>query len=64
MSITESESSDIIWGARNIGAVLGLTERQAFYRLEAGDIGCARKIGAIWVARRSALLALFDKQDA
>ena len=39
------ENADVIWGAKAIGQALGLNERQAFHRLEAGQIPGARKVG-------------------
>jgi hypothetical protein len=46
---------DLIWGAKAIGAVLNLDERQAFYQLEAGRIPGARKFGRKWSASRLVL---------
>jgi hypothetical protein len=56
-------ASDIVWGAAAIGAVIGLNERQAFYRLERGQIP-ARKFGDAWVTSRQALLRLFAPEAA
>lgn len=36
-----------VWGAANIGKVLNLTPRQAFYALERGLVD-ADKVGARW----------------
>jgi hypothetical protein len=35
--------SEVVWGARAIGAVIGLGERQTHYLLEAGAIRAAHK---------------------
>jgi hypothetical protein len=53
VNIAKSNPSDddelqMIWGARAIGAVLKLDERQAFLQLEAGRIPGARKFGRKW----------------
>jgi hypothetical protein len=45
-----SSDLDLIWGAKAIGIVLNLDERQAFYQLEAGRIPGARKWGRKWSA--------------
>jgi hypothetical protein len=54
---------DVVWGAKNIGAVIGLNERQAYHRLERGQIP-ARKFGNTWAASRQALLRLFAPEAA
>jgi hypothetical protein len=46
---------DLIWGAKAIGVVLNLDERQAFYQLEAGRIPGARKWGRKWSASGAVL---------
>jgi len=53
---TIDENSDVIWGAANIGKVIGRSERVAFYLLEQGLLP-GRKLGGRWVASRKALLA-------
>jgi len=57
------KNTDVIWGAKAIGQALGLSERQAFHRLEAGQIPGARKIGKSWAASRSAILRMFSADD-
>jgi hypothetical protein len=42
--ILDDDGLQMIWGAAAIGAVLNLTERQAFFQLEAGRIPGARKV--------------------
>jgi hypothetical protein len=48
--ILDDDGLQMIWGAAAIGAVLNLTERQAFFQLEAGRIPGARKFGRNWGA--------------
>lgn len=50
-------NSDVIWGAKNIGAEVNLTEEQARYHLRLGTFGdAAKKIGhRSWAASRSRL---------
>jgi hypothetical protein len=54
-----SPDSDFVWGAEEIGALLGRNPRQTHHLLSKGDIKCARKIGGRWVASRTALLREF-----
>jgi hypothetical protein len=61
-SVKEAETviqSDFLWGADQIGPAIGLSTRQAYHRLDAGQIRCARKVGGIWFANRAALLKEF-----
>jgi hypothetical protein len=51
----EINELDLVWGAREIGRVIGRTERQTFYLLEIGAIKCAKKAGTQYVASRAAL---------
>ena len=55
---------DIVWGAAAIGQVINLNERQAYHRLEQGQIPCARKFGNMWAASRRSLLGLFAPEAA
>jgi hypothetical protein len=41
-----ADKSEVAWGARAIGEVIGLTERQTHYLLEAGAIRAAHKATA------------------
>jgi hypothetical protein len=52
-----------LWGAAEIGAAIGRTERQAFYLLEAGSLP-AKKVGRQWVAEHGKLLAAVVGDDA
>jgi hypothetical protein len=53
--ISSDDEIDLIWGAKAIGAVLNLNERQAFFQLEAGRIPGARKWGRKWSASGAVL---------
>jgi hypothetical protein len=57
------EKLGIVWGARDIGAVIGLTARQASYLLEKGAIRAARKVtaerGSRWCASITGLREQF-----
>jgi hypothetical protein len=44
-----------LWGAREIAAVLNLTERQVWHKLEKGQLP-AEKVGKLWVSTRRRLL--------
>jgi hypothetical protein len=59
-STDQAASTDIVWGAKAIGQVLGLTERQTYHRLESDQIPCARKFGTTWAASKRALQRLFE----
>lgn len=39
------ETLGLVWGARNIGKIIGRSERQTHYLLETGAIRAARKAG-------------------
>jgi hypothetical protein len=54
-----TESSDIVWGAEEIGAIINRSNRQTYHLLERGFIKCARKVGQQWAASRRALLREF-----
>jgi hypothetical protein len=49
-------ASDIVWGAADIGAVIGLSPSKTYHRLISGHIQSARKKGGRWCASRSELL--------
>jgi hypothetical protein len=54
-----TSSSDIIWGAEEIGRVINRNPRQVWHLLDRGEIKCARKVGGRWCASRAALLREF-----
>jgi hypothetical protein len=53
--IIDDADLQMIWGAKSIGRALNLTERQAFFQLEAGRIPGARKFGRNWGASGAVL---------
>ena len=55
-----SSTLDLLWGARAIGAALGLDERQAYYLLESGALPMAKKVGKRWAVPRAALHDFFS----
>jgi hypothetical protein len=62
-----TETLDIVWGARDIGKVIGRTERQTHYLLETGAIRAARKTSSKarsrWFAAVSGLREQFCQDD-
>lgn len=60
----QSESLDLVWGAKAIAQVLGCTERKTFHMLEKGELPCARQVGSRWVASRKALERFFEGEAA
>lgn len=59
-AVVTTDPDAIVWGAKAIGAVIGRNERQAYHLLENGALRGARKIGGVWSAKRSSLLAQWD----
>ena len=61
---TVDENSDLVWGAAEIGPVIGRSARITFYLLEKGILP-GRKLGGRWVASRKALLpAVIGEEQA
>jgi hypothetical protein len=56
----QEDSHEIIWGAKAIGALIGLSERKTFHLLETGQIKGAKKFGRRWCITRQNLMANFD----
>lgn len=54
---------DLVWGAREIGAVLGTNEPRTYALLSSGLIP-AKRVGRTWCANRSELLAFFTMTPA
>jgi hypothetical protein len=52
--VSETNSLDLVWGARSIARLIGKSERATFHLLEKGDLP-AKKVGAQWVVSRKAL---------
>jgi hypothetical protein len=50
-----SDKIDLVWGAKAIGALLNLDERQTYYQLESGRVPGARKWGRQWTASGAVL---------
>jgi len=50
----ETERVEPVWGAVDIGDVIGTSPRKTFYLLEKGILP-ARKVGAIWQSTRGEL---------
>jgi hypothetical protein len=55
-----TDGNEIIWGAKAIGAVIGLSERKTFHLLETGQLKGAMKIGRRWCISRQNLMANFE----
>jgi hypothetical protein len=55
--MSQADSDTPVWGAAEIGAVIGKPERAVFHLLENGLLP-ARKVGGRWVASRKKLLAV------
>jgi hypothetical protein len=51
---SHQDSDDLIWGSRAIAAAINRTNRQAIYLLQEGRLP-AKRVGKLWVARKSAL---------
>ena len=43
---------NVIWGAKRIGKLIGVNERQAFHLLQTGKIP-AKKVGSLWCAEEN-----------
>ena len=64
---TIKDDDDLLWGAEAIGKVIKRKPGRTYYLLEGGHLnGAAKKIGGVWVARRSKLRAwpFGDEQGA
>lgn len=51
---------DLIWGAEEIGKVIGRTTRSTFDMLDKGELP-AKKVNGRWVVARSKLIAFFTE---
>ncbi|HZK89499.1 MAG TPA: hypothetical protein VFC56_05060 [Stellaceae bacterium] len=63
VSIENTLSDDLLWGAEAIANEIGVSRRKAFYYLETGGIP-AKKIGGLWVASRLSLRRHFGAVKA
>jgi hypothetical protein len=57
------EDPPVVWGARAIGEIIGRTEREAYYLLEAGHLPAVR-VGKKWCAIPSRLRAVLAGKTA
>jgi hypothetical protein len=46
------DPDEVLQGAEEIGAELGLSKRKAYYHLEKGHIRGVRKMGSLWIGTR------------
>jgi hypothetical protein len=46
------DPDEVLTGAEEIGAELGLSKRKAYYHLEKGHIRGVRKMGSLWIGTR------------
>lgn len=53
---------DLIWGAKDIGKAIGLSERQAFNLLANDLLPPVKQIGARYVVSRRKLVAFFEAE--
>lgn len=54
---------DVLWGAEEIGQVIGRTARQTFHLLESGHLP-AKRIGGRWCGSRKRILAALVGDDS
>jgi hypothetical protein len=54
----------LIWGARDIAAHIGKTERATFHMLELGQIPGAKKFGKQWALNPAVLQRSFEESAA
>ena len=55
----KTSESPVVWGADEIGKVIGRSSRQTHHLLASDQIKSAKKVGGRWVAGRAALLREF-----
>lgn len=54
MPSNETADTDYLWGAPAIARAIGLSTRQVYWHLEAGNLPC-KKIGSTWVGSKARL---------
>jgi hypothetical protein len=59
----KEEVTPVVWGAEQIGRVIGRSPRQTHHLLANDQIKSAKKIGGRWVAGRAALLREFGGES-
>ena len=52
LNSTIKDPDQVLKGADEIGAELGLSKRKAYYHLEKGHIRGVRKMGSLWIGTR------------
>ena len=57
--MSSTDTLDLVWGAKEIGRLIGRTERETFYLLATGQLRGAVKKGDRWCMPRKALRANF-----
>lgn len=55
-----SDQSDIVWGAKAIGDVIGRSEKATFAALERGQVPGARKVAGRWGLHLKIFAAAFE----
>jgi hypothetical protein len=60
----QSNTAEIVWGARNIGIAIGRTEKATFAMLEAGKLPGARKVAGRWAFNPKVFFAAFNEVAA
>ncbi|PZO81763.1 MAG: hypothetical protein DI629_02650 [Mesorhizobium amorphae] len=53
------ETLDLLWGAQEIGKMIGRTPTQTFHMLRSGKLP-AKQVGERWVASKAKLIAFFN----
>jgi len=56
ITAVDEEQLDVVWGAAEIGRIVRLPTRKAFYCLEKGYLP-GKKFGRLWMSSRKALVA-------
>lgn len=59
----DGEKLDLLWGIKDIATYLGISEREAFYQAERGNLPVTR-VGRRIVASKNRLRAHFDPTTA
>uniref|UniRef100_UPI003BAADD2F DNA-binding protein n=1 Tax=Stappia sp. TaxID=1870903 RepID=UPI003BAADD2F len=60
---TDQEKIDVIWGAEEIGKVIGRSARMTFHMLSTGQLP-GRKVCGRWCASRKKLEKFFEEDAA
>lgn len=57
--MTTNDNLDLVWGAKEIGKIIGRNERMTFHLLTTGEIPGAKRVGGRWVIERTKLISFF-----